>query len=227
MKSSFLFPSLFSLFVATGVIPVAGAADDAAETVKLPPPVLNGARSLERTLHDRRSVRRYQHVPISLAELSQLLWAAQGITASGGRRTAPSAGALYPLEIHVVAGNVTGLPAAVYRYQPRDHVLQRTAEGDAREELCRAALGQTSIGNAPAVIAVSAVYDRTTAKYSERGIRYAHVEAGHAGQNISLQAAALDLGTVVVGAFHDDQVRSVLRLRKGEEPLLLMPVGKL
>ncbi len=226
MKSPFLFTSLLSLLFSAGVLPAAAAADDAAQTIKLPQPVTDGKASLEQSLHERRSVRQYKNLSLSLADLSQLLWAGQGITASGGRRTAPSAGALYPLDVFVVAGDVTGLPAGIYLYQPHDHALQRIVAGDARADLCRSALGQSSIRTAPAVIVLCAVYERTTVKYGERGIRYVHMEAGHAAQNIALQAAALDLGTVVVGAFHDEQVGSVLHLPREEHPLSLIPVGK-
>lgn len=145
----------------------------------------------------------------------------QGISDTGGRRTAPSAGALYPLEVCVVAGNVTGLSVGIYSYDPHKHELSRTLDRDKRVELSKAALGQSSIKNAAAVLVISAVYERVTVKYGERGIRYLHMEAGHAAQNVFL-----DLGTVVIGAFHDEQVRAVLHLPGQVQPLYLMPVGK-
>lgn len=163
---------------------------------------------------------------MALADLSQLLWAAQGISCSGGKRTAPSAGALYPLDVYVVAGAVAGLSAGIYSYGPRKHELHRIAEGDARGKLSNAALGQSSINNAAAILVFSAVYDRVMVKYGERGIRYVHMEAGHAAQNVHLQAVSLDLGTVVIGAFRDEQVRAVLHLSEHEQPLSIMPVGK-
>jgi len=171
-------------------------------------------------------MRQYKNQPVTLSDLSQILWAAQGVSGPGDRRTAPSAGALYPLEVSVVAGNVTGLSAGTYSYDPDQHQLTVIAEGDARRSLSRAALDQSSIKNAAAVLVLCAVYERTTVKYGERGIRYVHMEAGHAAQNVSLQAVALNLGTVVIGAFHDDRVRTVLRLSEQEHPLSLMPIGR-
>ena len=222
----FLFSSLLTVFFASTVFPIANcAADDSAGTVPLPPPVKDGKASLEKVLHERRSVRQYKNLSLALSDLSQLLWAAQGISGTGGKRTAPSAGALYPLEVFVVAGNVDGLSAGVYQYNPHQHTLGLIAEGDARQELAKAALGQSAIKSAPAVLVIAAVYDRTTGKYGERGIRYVHMEAGHAAQNVSLQAVSLGLGTVVIGAFHDGQVRLVLHLPAQQQPLSIIPIG--
>ncbi len=225
-----LFSSILTSFFATSVISVTAANDPlpglSPEVIKLPQPAFDGKTSLEKALKERRSVRQYKNLPIPLSDLSQLLWAAQGISGPGGKRTAPSAGALYPLEVYVVAGNVGDLPAGIYLYKPRDHGLIKTADGDKRIELCRAALGQSPIRNAAAVLVFSAVYERVTVKYGERGIRYVHMEAGHAAQNVYLQAASLHLGTVVVGAFDDEQVRTVLHLPEGEQPLAIMPLGR-
>ncbi len=219
--------SLTLFFCALPPFPVVvHAAGEPAGVVKLPPPVLDGGVSLEKALSERRSVRQYQDRPLSLADLSQLLWAAQGVTGTGGKRTAPSAGALYPLNVYVVAGNVSGLPAGIYAYDPQRHELRRIAEGDARPALSAAALRQSQIKSAPAVFVISAVYERTTVKYGERGIRYVHMEAGHAAENVYLQATARKLGTVVVGAFDDDEVRKVVSMTDGEHPLYLMPVGQ-
>ncbi len=221
MKSVF-FSSLLTALFAT-VFPAPAAAP---EVIRLPQPLTEGTMSLEKTLHERRSVRQYKNAPISLADLSQMLWAAQGISGPGGKRTAPSAGALYPLDLYIVAGGVTGLSAGTYSYDPHKHQLSLVEKGDARTALSRAALGQSSIKNAAAIFVVCAVYERTTSKYGDRGIRYVHMEAGHAAQNVSLQAVSLGIGTVVIGAFYDDQVRAVLRLSEQEHPLSLMPVGK-
>ena len=224
----YLFSSLLTAVFSTGAFLLTNsAADSTREPIKLPQPFADSRTSVEKALQERRSIRQYKIRPISLAELSQLLWAAQGISGSGGKRTAPSAGALYPLEVYVVAGTVTDLSAGVYSYDPHRHELHRIAEGDARAELCKAALGQSSIRNAAAILVFTAVYERTTGKYGERGIRYVHMEAGHAAQNVSLQAVSLDLGTVVVGAFQDEQVRTVLRLPEHGQPLSIMPVGKM
>lgn len=197
------------------------------ETIKLPEPKYNSNISIEEALLKRRSVRSYKDSPLTLAEVSQLLWAAQGMTSPRGLRTAPSAGALYPLEIYIVAGNVDDLPDGVYRYDTYKHQLVRVAEGDKRTELCKAALGQTSVRNAAIVLIFSAVYERTTAKYGDRGIHYAYIEVGHAAQNVFLQTVPLNLGTVVIGAFYDDEVKKVLRTSNREYPLYIMPVGRL
>jgi len=194
--------------------------------IKLPEPRRDGETSVGSALRGRRSVREFQREPLTLAEVSQLLWATQGITDPEGKRTAPSAGALYPLEVLLVAGKVGALPAAVYRYRPREHDLVCMAEGDKRAKLANAALGQEWLADAPVTIAIAAVYDRTARKYRQRAERYVPMEAGHAAQNVHLQAVALDLGTVVVGAFDDVEVKRVLSLAPNEQPLCLMPVGK-
>lgn len=225
-----LFSSILTSFFATGALPVTAANDPlpglSSEVIKLPQPAFAGKTSVEKAMKERRSIRQYKNLPIRLSDLSQLLWAAQGISGSGGRRTVPSAGALYPLEVSVVVGNVGDLPAGIYLYKPRDHGLLKIADGDERMELSRAALGQSSIKNAAAVLVFAAVNERTTVKYGKRGIRYVYMEAGHAAQNVYLQAASLHLGTVVIGAFDDEQVRTVLHLPEGEQPLYIMPLGR-
>lgn len=195
-------------------------------TVFLPQPRVGGEVSVERALLTRRSVREYRNEPLTLAEMGQLLWAAQGVTSPGGFRTAPSAGALYPLETYLVTGNVTGVAPGVYRYLPEQHALALTLTGDRRLELSIAALHQTAIGKAPASLLFSAVFPRSTGKYGKRGHRYVQMETGHAAENVSLQAIALDLGTVVIGAFDDDAVKRVTSLPPEEEPLAIMPVGR-
>ncbi|MGB5338669.1 MAG: SagB/ThcOx family dehydrogenase [Gammaproteobacteria bacterium] len=196
------------------------------EHIPLPEPGVAGDTSLEQLLRQRRSVRAYRDTALRLADISQLLWSAQGITHAQGYRTAPSAGALYPLELYVVAGNVEGLAPGVYHYQPDANRLTRTRAGDQRRPLANSALAQTWIAEAPAVMVFTAVYARTTRKYGERGVRYVHMETGHAAQNLFLQAEALGLDTVVVGAFRDDQLADVLALPEDVEPLMLMPVGR-
>ncbi|MGA2663114.1 MAG: SagB/ThcOx family dehydrogenase, partial [Verrucomicrobiota bacterium] len=150
----------------------------------------------------------------------------QGITDPEGRRAAPSAGALYPLEVLLVAGGQDELPAGVYRYRPQGHGLIPVIQGDRRAKLAAAALDQDWFNDAPATIAIAAVYERTARKYKQRAERYVLMEVGHAAQNVHLQAVALDLGTVVVGAFDDAEVKRVLTLALNEEPMCLMPVGK-
>jgi SagB-type dehydrogenase family enzyme len=164
---------------------------------------------------------------LTLVEVSQLLWAAQGINRPGGYRTAPSAGALYPLELYLVSGQVDQLPSGVYRYHPENNSLEQLMLGDFRRELSQAALNQESVQDAPAVILISAIYQRTTGKYGERGIQYVHMEVGSAAENVYLQAVSLNIGTVIIGAFHDDQVKSLLKLDVQEQPLCLLPVGKI
>jgi SagB-type dehydrogenase family enzyme len=181
---------------------------------------------VERLIARRRSVREFSGEALSLAELGRLLWAAQGITDETGLRTAPSAGALYPLELAVAAGRVTGLPPGLYRYRPQTHSLKSAAPGDVRTALARAALGQSCIATAAAVVVFAAVIDRCADKYGERAFRYVSIEVGHAAQNVCLVAEALGLGTVVVGAFDDDAVRRSLRLAGDETPLTLMPLGR-
>lgn len=197
-----------------------------ADVVSLPAPRLDSQTSVERALRSRRSVREFRRAPIALTEVSQLLWAAQGITHGDGFRTAPSAGALYPLELYLIAGEVTGLKAGVYRYEPGRNQLLKILNGDLRAPLAHAALDQSWIGNAAAALAFTAVPERTARKYGERGIRYIHMEIGHAAQNVLLEAIALDLGTAVVGAFIDEQVQTLLQLPKDQPVLYLIPVGK-
>ncbi len=193
---------------------------------KLPEPSYDSNVSVEEALMKRRSVRDYTGEPLTLSEVSQLLWAAQGITDAKGFRTAPSAGALYPLEVYVVVGDVQNLAQGVYRYEPEQHELVKTMDGDRRAQLAGAALGQAWIKKGAIVIVFTAIYERTTQKYGNRGIRYVHIEAGHAAQNLCLQATALDLGTVTVGAFHDDQVKESLNLSGDKQPLYILPVGR-
>jgi SagB-type dehydrogenase family enzyme len=204
--------------------PLAGS--ETGDTIILPEPLDSGEISVEEALLERRSVRNYRDGALTLAEISQLLWAAQGITHPGGYRTAPSAGALYPLEVYVVAGNVEGLQAGIYKYRPQGHELEKVAGGDVRAELCAAALDQEFVEDGAAVLVFAAVYERTTGKYGERGVRYVHMEVGHAAQNVYLQAVSLGLGTVVVGAFDDDEVEKLLQMEDDERALCIMPVGR-
>ncbi len=195
------------------------------QTIQLPEARTDGDISVEQALQTRRSVRSYKKDPLDLTEISQLVWSAQGITHPRGYRTAPSAGALYPLELYVIAGRIKDLPAAIYKYSPHRHALLNIISGDKRAEFSRAALRQGSIRKAPAVLLFCAVYERTTAKYGQRGIRYVHMEVGHASQNVCLQAIALGLHTAVIGAFQDEAVKEIAHLPADEKPLYLVPVG--
>ena len=196
------------------------------QTVKLPAPKTDGTTSVEKALRERRSIRDFSKQLLSITETSQLLWAAQGVTDSQGRRTAPSAGALYPLQLYLVAGDVASLTKGIYKYHPDGHEIIRTVEGDKRMELSGAALGQTAVRDAAAVLLITAIYGKTSARYGERGIRYVHIETGHVGQNICLQAVALKLGAVVIGAFDDALVKRIANLPPQEEPLYMAAIGK-
>ena len=196
--------------------------------IQLPEPKKESAVSIEQTLFKRKSVRDYTEKALTLEQVSQLLWAAQGITVRpDGRkgRTAPSAGALYPLEIFLTVRNVKGLDSGVYRFKPEEHQLEKIFTGDIQAELSVAALGQPWVAQAPINIVIAAVYERTTAKYGERGKRYVYIEVGHVGQNISLQAISLALGTVMVGAFDDEAVHRIVNLADNEVPLYIIPDG--
>lgn len=194
--------------------------------IALPEPELAGALSLEETLSLRRSVRSYSEEPLTLPELSQLLWAAQGITSDEGYRTAPSAGALYPLEIYALVGHVEGLASGLFKYLPSDHALQLIKSGDIRGDLFDEALQQSQINEAAVNIVITALFERTTKKYGERGVRYVSMEVGHVGQNICLQAQSLNLGACPIGAFEDEGVKKVLGLSTEEEPLYILSIGK-
>ncbi|KAB1190725.1 MULTISPECIES: SagB/ThcOx family dehydrogenase [Haloferax] len=199
------------------------------DTISLPPPQRTGGLSVEEALFNRRSRRTYGDRPLERTELGQLLWAAQGVTdRRGAYRTAPSAGALYPLELSVTIGAdaVESLGAGVYRYSPVGHELERVQSGDVRKQLRTAALDQDIVELAPISIIVCAVDERTTQKYGQRGAsRYVPMEAGHAGQNIYLQAESLGLSTVSVGAFDDERVRDILGAPPTRRPLYIFPVG--
>lgn len=194
--------------------------------IKLPEPTYDSDVSLEESLVKRRSVRDYTGEPLRLEDVSQLLWAAQGVTADWGGRTAPSAGALYPLEVYVIVGDVQGLAIGIYLYKPEKHELVMIADKDVRQQLAGAALGQSSVKNGAIDIVFTAVYQRITRKYGDRGIKYVHMEIGHAAQNVCLQATAMNLGVVTIGAFNDKEVKKLLNLPKDEEPLYIIPVGK-
>ncbi|WP_048133662.1 SagB/ThcOx family dehydrogenase, partial [Methanosarcina sp. 1.H.T.1A.1] len=149
----------------------------------------------------------------------------QGISSKGGLRTVPSAGALYPLEVHIVIGKGSGLEAGIYRYIAEEHSLIQEISGDMRTKLSEAALSESMIKNAPVSLVISAVYPRITSKYGKRGLRYAHMEAGHAAQNVYLLGVELGIGTCAVGAFDDEEVKKVLKMPANEDPLYILPLG--
>jgi len=191
----------------------------------LPTARLAGAASLEATLAQRRSLRSFAATPLTAAQAGQLLWAAQGISDAQGRRTAPSAGASYPLVLYLVAGRVEGIARGVHRYQPQGHRLVAVAAGDAVVAVAAAARNQAWLGDAPALIVIAAQPGRTVARYGARADRYVAIEAGAAAQNLLLQAVALGLGGTLVGAFDDMALRSAVPLAEAEQALAIVAVG--
>lgn len=186
--------------------------------MKLPPPKKKGTYSLEETLERRRSKRAYSARRLSPDQVSQLLWAAQGVSPKG-KRTVPSAGGIYPLEIYLVARE------GIYHYMPQNHELVETFHGDVLPQLCQAAAGQDFIREAPASIIIAADDRAMQGRYGERAERYVCMETGHAAQNIHLQAVALGLGSAPIGAFDDQQVHAVLKMPDEHWPLYIIPVG--
>ena len=188
--------------------------------IKLPPSRQKGSMSLESTLAQRRSLREFERRELTWAEIGQILWAAQGITEKDeGLKTAPSAGALYPLEVYVA------ISSGVFHYRSINHSLVRKIWEDVRRQLRQTTPDQGWVEEAPCVFIITGIYERTTGKYGDRGIRYVHLEAGHVAQNILLQAVALGLGGVTVGAFRQGHLEQILDLREREKALYLIPVG--
>ncbi|RKY70318.1 MAG: nitroreductase [Candidatus Latescibacterota bacterium] len=217
-----------SLFVLSSCRGERPTSEPRGDVVPLPQPKYSGTLSVEEGIFKRKSVRSYGDEPLTLREASQLLWAAGGMTVdglTGPTRAYPSAGGLYPLEVYVVAGDVEGLRPGVYRYLWREHALKMVKEGDLRRRLMEAALRQRAVEDAPMSLVLVAIYERTTWKYGERGrVRYVHIDTGGAVQNVYLQAEALGLGTVCIGAFRDDAVKELLGAEG--EPICIMPVGR-
>jgi len=194
---------------------------ESGEVRALPRPETKGSIRLEESIAARRSVREFEDEPLTDRQLSQLLWATQGITGAGGLRSAPSAGALYPLEVYVAA------ESGLYHYQPERHSIRVERTDDLRPAICRASLRQDAIREAPAVFVIAGVHARTAKQYGKASsLRYVDMEIGHAAQNLLLQAVALGLGGVPIGAFHEDRVRRLLVLPEVEEPLYLVPIGR-
>jgi SagB-type dehydrogenase family enzyme len=196
--------------------------------VKLPEPIKSGDVSLEKTILNRRTVRAFLPSTLTQEQFSQLLWAAQGVTDTIGlKRAVASAGALYPMDIYAVVGEqgVNGFGPGNYHYVPEKHSVTQVFEGDLRDALAKASLSQMWMAKAPLNLVITSEYSRICSKYGERGIRYAMIEAGHAGQNIFLQAEAMGLSAGIVGAFHDIAVIQVMGIPNSHEPLLIMPVG--
>lgn len=199
---------------------------DIKRTYDLLPPSQDSEFSLEKCITKRRSIRGYADEPLSLQHISQILWAAQGITNDRGFRTTPSAGAKFPLEIFLVVSEIDDVLNGIYHYQPKNHSIKLVLDGDFRKELSIAALNQNCVLDAPVNIIITGVISRTAEKYGERAERYVHIEVGAACQNVYLQSETLGLGTVAVGAFHDGSIRDLIGLDDEYTPLLIMPLGK-
>ena len=196
---------LLVLAFPTGCVP-----DEA--LIKLPEPTLQGM-TVEDAIRARRSIRSYSPDSLDPVEVSQLLFAAQGITGKRGSRllrAAPSAGATYPIEVYVVVGRVRGLAPGIYHYLPREHALEVVRKGEYGDSLAAVCLGQTMPREAALSIVLTAIPERTTSVYGERGLRYIYMEAGHVSQNICLEATSLGLGAVPIGAFFDARLRRLL-----------------
>jgi len=197
----------------------------------LPAPSTRGEISIEEVLQKRRSVRRYASTPLTLQQTSQLLWSAYGISDSTTYsrrklRTAPSAGAVYPLEVYLMVRDVTGLTPGLYRYHPEGHALTLYAEGDISKAVAEACLEQMMLHQAPASIIYTAVKSKIKARYGERGEdRYLCMDIGHSAQNVYLQATAMGLATCAVGAFDDTKLAAVIKPPAGEQVMYLLPVG--
>lgn len=190
------------------------------ESLALPAARTEGSISVEAAIARRRSCRRYAADPLTIDQVGQLLWSAQGVTNRRGLRAAPSAGARYPVEVLLVCED------GLFRYVPDDHAVAKAAEGDLRRPLAAAALGQSFMAVAPACLVLTGIHERTTSRYGERGLRYVHMDVACAAENVHLQAEALDLASVAIGAFDDRQVQRTLGLEQDESPLYLIPVGR-
>ncbi|MEM3926650.1 MAG: SagB/ThcOx family dehydrogenase [Desulfurococcaceae archaeon] len=186
-------------------------------------PEVDKSTPLFQLLTRRKSIRRYKDKPLGLNELSRILWATYGFV--NGRRTAPSAGAIYPIEIYVVVKNVVDLKPGIYKYIEKNHELELVKEGDYSRKLANACLGQGCVLMAPLNIVITAMPEKVIKWYGERGYRYIYMEAGHIGQNIYLVATEMNLGTVAVGAFNDDAVREVIGLGREYMVLYIFPIG--
>jgi SagB-type dehydrogenase family enzyme len=197
------------------------------QTVQLPAPRYKGTVSIEAALAARRSRRAYTSEPVKLAELGQLLWAAQGITGPEGQRTAPSAGAIHPLEVYVSASRVEGLAPGIYKYCPEHHSLTVNAAGDKRKNLAAAAGDQDCVRFSACALIIAADYEPTSAKYGDRATRYVHIEVGQVSENVYLQATALGLGVCIVGSFEPAGIGRIALVPKEEKPVCMLMVGRL
>jgi SagB-type dehydrogenase family enzyme len=203
-------------------LPLAQAQEQKSTTsiIDLPPPVIDGSMSIEKALSERRTVRSYSDKPLSLEDISQILWAAQGITEpKRGLRTAPSAQASYLMKVYVLTGKVADLTTGMYQYQPQGHKLVKIADGDIKTELYSSA-PQNPIKNAPAAIVITGISNKAKNPF------WIYLEAGHIAQNICLEAISRNLGTVTMAGFKPEEVKKALKLPDNEQPVYIMPIGK-
>jgi SagB-type dehydrogenase family enzyme len=227
----FALPLLCFWVLCFGMLPISSSS--AADTVQLPKPALTGKMPVEQAMVQKKSAREFSPKPLTLAEVSQLLWAANGnlsldAVSSATTKVIPSAGGLYPLEVFLVCGKdtVTGLGEGVYHYNATANTLVNLAAGDSRANVASACLGQMWMAKAPVMVVIGAIFARTTAKYGSTGTQYVLMEAGNANQNVYLQAESLGLRVATVGAFQQGQVVAAAKLPNAVAPLLVMPVGK-
>jgi SagB-type dehydrogenase family enzyme len=222
VKTIVLFAIIVTLFQTHIELRFAQAQERTSGTmvINFPQPAVDGPVSIEKALLERRSVRSYKNEPLTMADISQILWAAQGITEpKRGLRTTPSARAMYLLNTYLIVGNVTGLSEGMYKYQPQGHKIVKVANGDKKAHLYKA-VGQVPIKNAPATLVFSGMSDRSS------NPRWMYLEGGHVAQNVFLQAQSLKLGTVIIGGFKDEEVRKALNLSEKEQPIYIMPLGR-
>ena len=195
--------------------------------VALPRPVTEGGAPLWDILSQRRSVRDFDQRPLAAHQLSQLLWASQGVTAEqfGYKfRTVPSAGALYPVETYLVVNDVEGIPQGVYHYNILENCLEQIKEGDCRVTIARAALDQKIGYDANVVFAWTAVVERSKWKYKQRAFRYIYLDAGHIAQTVAMAAVALGLGSCQIAALYDEEVNDLLGVDGNEETATYLTV---
>ncbi len=197
--------------------------------ISLPLPKTDNGMGINQVISSRRSVRRYSSQPLTLAELSQLLWSAQGITdPRGKKRSAPSAGAIYPLKLYVSVkpGGVKGISEGIYLYLPQEHKLKKLISGDHQASLAQIAFGQIWMAQAPIIFIFTAEPSRMISRYRERAWLYIHLEAGMASENLMLQAVALGMGSCAVGAFWENRLAKLLKLSPSQKSLLMVTVGR-
>ena len=206
----------------------ASSKQEASDVVKLPQPRTDGGISVEKALLERRSIRSFRNESLTLDEISQLCWAAQGVTDDKGHRTSPSAMATYPLEVYLLAGNVTGLPAGVYHYSPQGHNLTTISLGNKISDLFNSSMGGREDWRrvSPAVFIITGVFERTNKIPGRDLSRFVYIEAGTAAENLLLEVVSLGLGSTYTAGFDENKTKEYLGLSPGEEPIGVLPVGR-